>query len=218
VIRDDVVRVLLGMGIAPNVLGGFPELPTEIEGLLVYGSQARGDGVPGSDLDLLGLVNTPRPSTHSGDVNISYYTHDQLVTGVGTLFGAHLKRDAKIVWDNHGHLSRAVENMGEVDTNRLLERAHRMSELFTSPGRDLPKYLPGLLDGVPAEPGDGAQPAGDGGAGAAAGFQVAGEALDAGAAGAEQGQVAGLAPAGVLAQAQLIGLAGQAAVPGQEPG
>jgi hypothetical protein len=54
--------------------------------------------------------------------------------------------------------------------------------------------------------------------GTAAGFQVAGEALDVGAAGAEQGQVAGLAPGGVLAQVQLAGLAGQAAVPGQEPG
>ncbi len=75
-----------------------------------------------------------------------------------------------------------------------------------------------FLDGVPVEPGDGAQPAGDGGAGAAAGLQVAGEALDVGAAGAEQGQVAGLAPGGVLAQVQLVGLAGQAAVPGQEPG
>lgn len=145
-IRDEVVRVLLGMGIAPNVLKDFPELPAEIEGLLVYGSQARGDAVPGSDLDLLGLVSVPHPSTHSGNVNISYYTRDQLSTGVGTLFGAHLKRDAKIVWDNHGHhLSRAVENMGEVDTKRLLARARRMSELFTSPERDFPKYLPGLL-------------------------------------------------------------------------
>jgi hypothetical protein len=87
VIHDDVVRVLLGMGVAPNVLSGFPELPAKIEGLLVYGSQAREDSVPGSDLDLLGLVNAPRPSTHSGDVNISYYTRDQLLTGVGTLFG-----------------------------------------------------------------------------------------------------------------------------------
>ena len=145
VIRDDVVRVLLGMGIAPEVLEGFPELPAGIDGLLVYGSQARGDAVPGSDLDLLGLVNGPRPSIHSGDVNISYYTRDQLSTGVGTLFGVHLKRDAKIIWDNQGHLSRAVENMGEVDTSRLLARAHTMSELFTSLEWDLPKYLSGLL-------------------------------------------------------------------------
>lgn len=133
------------MGIAPTVLVGFPKLPAGIEGLLVYGSQARGDAVPGSDLDLLGLVSASRPSNHSGDVNISYYTPDQLSTGVGTLFGAHLKRDAKIVWDDYGRLSRAVENMGDVDTNRLLARAHRMSELFTNPEWDLPKYLPGLL-------------------------------------------------------------------------
>jgi hypothetical protein len=38
-----------------------------------------------------------------------------------------------------------------------------------------------FLDGVLAEPGVGAQAAGDGGPGAAAGFQVAGEALDVGA-------------------------------------
>jgi predicted nucleotidyltransferase len=145
VIRDDVVRALLGMGVAPSILEGFPEVPAGMEGLLVYGSRARRDAVPGSDLDLLGLVDVSRPSTHSGNVNISYYTRDQLSTGVGTLFGAHLKRDAKIVWDNQGHLSRAVQNMGEVDTDRLLERAHRMSELFTNQERDLPKYLPGLL-------------------------------------------------------------------------
>jgi hypothetical protein len=42
-----------------------------------------------------------------------------------------------------------------------------------------------FLDGVPVEPGDGAQPAGDGRPGAAAGLQVAAEALDVGAAGLE---------------------------------
>jgi hypothetical protein len=42
-----------------------------------------------------------------------------------------------------------------------------------------------FLDRVAVEPGDGAQPPGDGGPGAAAGFQVAGEALDVGVASAE---------------------------------
>jgi hypothetical protein len=78
-------------------------------------------------------------------VNVSYYTVEQLSTGIGTLFGAHLKRDGKIVGDESGRLSLAVEKMGEVDTDRLLARALTMSELFTSPERDLPKYLPGLL-------------------------------------------------------------------------
>jgi hypothetical protein len=73
-----------------------------------------------------------------------------------------------------------------------------------------------FVDGVLAEPGDGAQAAGAGGPGAAAGLQVAGEAFDAGAAGLEQTDVTQLAPAGVLAQVQRMRLAGQAGAAGQE--
>jgi hypothetical protein len=51
---------------------------------------------------------------------------------------------------------------------------------------------------------------------AAAGFQVAGEALDVRAAGLEQAQLMLLAPAGELSQVQLVGLTGQAAIPGEE--
>jgi len=75
-----------------------------------------------------------------------------------------------------------------------------------------------LLDGVLIEPGDRAQPAGDRGAGPAAGFQVPGEALDVRPAGLEQVQVMLAAPAGELAQVQLIRLAGQAGAAGQKPG
>jgi hypothetical protein len=74
-----------------------------------------------------------------------------------------------------------------------------------------------FLDRVPAELGDGAQAAGDGGPGAAAGFQISGEALNAGAAGLEQLQLTSGAPAGEPPQVQLIRLPGQAAVPSQEP-
>ena len=71
---------------------------------------------------------------------------------------------------------------------------------------------------VPVKPGHGAQAAGDGGPGPAAGFQVTGEELDVSPAGAEQVQLVLLAPAGELPQIQLVGLLGQAAVSGQEPG
>jgi hypothetical protein len=74
-----------------------------------------------------------------------------------------------------------------------------------------------FFDGVLAEPGDGAQPARDGGAGPAACFEVAGEAFDIRAADAEQAQVVLLAPARELAQVKSVRLAGQAAVPGQIP-
>lgn len=143
--RGDVVSALLAIGVSQSLLRDFPELPRDVEGLLVYGSQARGDAITGSDLDVMALVTTPRTSAYSGDVHVSYYTGEQLSTGIGTLFGAHLKRDAKVVWDLHGRLGHAVEEMGDVDTDRLLARAWGMSELFTSPERDLPKYLLGLL-------------------------------------------------------------------------
>jgi hypothetical protein len=75
-----------------------------------------------------------------------------------------------------------------------------------------------FFDRVPVEPGDGGQPPGDRGAGPAPLLQVPGEALDVGAADGEQRQGPGAAPGGELAQVQRVGLAGQAAVPGQEPG
>ena len=74
-----------------------------------------------------------------------------------------------------------------------------------------------LFDRVLVEPGDGAQPPGDGGASAASGFQVAGEAFDVGAADGEQVQGACAAPGGELAQVQPVGFPGQAAVSGAVP-
>jgi hypothetical protein len=70
-----------------------------------------------------------------------------------------------------------------------------------------------FLDGVLVEPGDSAQPPGDGGSGPALGFQVPGKAFDVGAANGEQVQRPAAAPAGELAQVECVGLAGQAAVP-----
>ena len=74
------------------------------------------------------------------------------------------------------------------------------------------------LDRVPVEPGDSAQPTGDRGAGPSLGLQVAGEAFDVGAADGGQGQGAGAAPGGELAEVECVGLAGQPAVSGQVAG
>jgi hypothetical protein len=62
-----------------------------------------------------------------------------------------------------------------------------------------------LFHRVTVEPGHRAQPTGDSGPGPAAGFQVAGEAFDVGAAGLEKAQMVLLAPGRVLAKIQLVG-------------
>lgn len=139
------VRADLGdMGVPEPLLRDLPDLEG-LDGLLVYGSRARGDAVPGSDLDLLGLVQSPRSSVRSNDVHLSYYTRAQLSSGVGTLFGAHLKRDGRVLLDKSGELRSALERMGSVDTGLVLSRSRYMSQLFTTPEIDLPTYLPGLL-------------------------------------------------------------------------
>ena len=133
------------MDLPEFLVGQFPRLPKDLEGLLIYGSRARGDAVAGSDLDVLALVPEARPSISSADVSVSFYTGGQLDTGVGTLFGAHLGRDSRVVWDPTGRLESTIGSMGDVDTARLSERALSMSSLFTTPWWDLPKYLEGML-------------------------------------------------------------------------
>jgi predicted nucleotidyltransferase len=142
--RTELIEALLGLGTPQRMMQHLPDL-AQVEGLLMYGSRARGDSVPGSDLDLLAVVEAARPSWHEGDVNVSYYTREQLATGIGTLFGAHLKRDAIVLWDGDGRTAAALEAMVDVDTERLIRRARDMSQLFTTLDEDLPRYLPGLL-------------------------------------------------------------------------
>jgi len=143
--QREILRALRELGVPSRLVRTFPRLPRDTDGVLIYGSRARGDSLDDSDLDVLALVPAARASWSVGDISVSFYTADQLASGVGTLFGAHLRRDSKLLWDPTGLLQRNVGAMGAVDTRRLIQRAHAMSALLTTQDLDLPKYLEGLL-------------------------------------------------------------------------
>jgi len=141
----ELTRALTALDIPNSIIDNVPAVPESASAMVLYGSRSRGDAVEGSDLDLLALVPKDQPTISVGAVSLSFYTPAQLASGVGTLFGAHLKRDGKVLFDHDGRLTTALSAMGQVDTTRLFRRALEMSQLFTTPERDLPKYLPGLL-------------------------------------------------------------------------
>ena len=131
--RQQLLKALAKLAVPDELLECVPAVPADSSGLLVYGSRARGDSVADSDLDLLAIVKNPRPSAYSGNVSVSYYTMAQLESGRKTLFGAHLKRDAKVIWDPTDELTVALSRMGDVDTNRLFSPSNQHGQNFDVP-------------------------------------------------------------------------------------
>jgi hypothetical protein len=90
------------------------KIPLTVEpelGLMIYGSEARGEAGSSSDLDVLRLVHAPRRLEQHGRAQVSSYTMRQLseLGQEGSLFLLHLITDGVIFWDPHGQLSRLKE-------------------------------------------------------------------------------------------------------------
>lgn len=118
--------------------------PPDAVGVLVYGSRARGDHLPKSDLDLLALVDHPAGSRSGDGVNLSCYTQEQLSSASGTLFGMHIRRDGIVVADTGGCLSAIVNTLADPDPSYLISRVRHFSAILEVVDRDPDQNLDGL--------------------------------------------------------------------------
>lgn len=86
--------------------------------LMIYGSCARGDNEPESDIDILAIHNENyyKMNAHN-KLNIVYYNDDLLRKRMneGNLFCLHLLREGKIIYDNENILKNILENFRERD-------------------------------------------------------------------------------------------------------
>ena len=97
IVRELVLQELKALGLPAAIRDEFPQLPPDVTAVMIYGSRARGDALPDSDLDALAITDGPYPTVSSGLTNLSYYTLEELANGVGTLFGEHLRRDGRVL-------------------------------------------------------------------------------------------------------------------------
>ena len=109
---------------------------TAIEAICLFGSIARGDGHPGSDIDLLILGRDPKitastlrqalPATLREDhISIAYHTPETLTQHLSrwSRFDVHLKREGEILFDRHGLMRNALDSNVSVSTYEELRLA-----------------------------------------------------------------------------------------------
>lgn len=115
------------------------------QGLLLYGSRARGDHVASSDVDLLNLSPHPMSTFKAGRVSVSSYTDAQLHSATGTLFGTHLIRDGKLVYDPDNRLGDILASLKPADPAELIASVRRYSVVLNQAPVDKEQYFRGLV-------------------------------------------------------------------------
>ena len=141
----DFAGKLNGLGVPQSLIeAAIHVISDDTIGLLVYGSRARADSVPNSDLDLLALVQEPSGSTAYGNVNLSRYTSAQIRSASGTLFGMHIRRDGVVVADATGDLRGLVHALEDPSPSHLFSRVRHFAAILEASKTDLHLHLPGL--------------------------------------------------------------------------
>lgn len=115
--------------------------------LMLYGSQARGSADPGSDVDVLAVVEAGAGAYSVGRVAVTAYTpaHLHVMAQASSLFVLHLKTDGVLLDDPSGILGGALAAyvpIDDFDTHRDQIRAaasvlHVHADLFAIYGQSL---------------------------------------------------------------------------------
>jgi hypothetical protein len=113
-------------------------------GVLLYGSWARRDAGPFSDLDLLLLSDLRSRTRKSDKVSVTFYSSAQLREAHRTLYGMHLVRDGVILHDSVGELARILSTFSPAASDDLLRRVRGFGVILDVTSGDRLRYLPGL--------------------------------------------------------------------------
>lgn len=142
---DEIDAALRALRVPLSMLEVAREvIPKRSLGVVVYGSFARGDFVGTSDLDLLAVRAYPAGTIINGDVSLTTYTPDQLRSASGTLFGMHLRRDARVLCDAGGVTEQLLTGLASPDPSQLQARIRHLAGILDASPVDLETCLAGL--------------------------------------------------------------------------
>ncbi|WP_442274032.1 hypothetical protein [Terrabacter sp. 2TAF16] len=114
------------------------------DGLLLYGSWARGDQDTESDLDVLALNYSGLMAAPDGSVSVGYYSEFELLEASRTLFGYHLARDGQILADSSGRFESLLRQIEPPPTGSVLGRIRSLSPVLDVSPADRTNFIEGL--------------------------------------------------------------------------
>lgn len=140
-----VESALLELGVPPALRHQLrSKLAGAFDGLLLYGSWARGDADADSDLDILALNYSGVIPAADGDVSVALYSLGELAAASGTLFGYHLVRDGRILSDGHGQLVTVLSEIEPPLPGSVIVRIRSLTPVLDVPPTDRAEYMEGL--------------------------------------------------------------------------
>jgi predicted nucleotidyltransferase len=110
--------------------------------VMLYGSHARGDATPESDIDLLQLVPHSPNSYRNGVVTVVAYTPDQLreMATSGGLFAWHLRSEGRVLEDPDGLLVGALAGHRGPACDATLTRLRELSAVLDMDEAEFERY------------------------------------------------------------------------------